>query len=72
MGGGSFYGHSWEQGQPVFVQVCLEGFHRRCIDYLDRQFIPKWDSMNAESVLAMTGIKSLSQRFHVALCGLDG
>ncbi len=30
---------------------CLERFHRGCVDYLSRQFVPKWDSLNGEREL---------------------
>ncbi len=45
--------------QGTGVQECLEGFHRGCVDYLSRQFVPKWDSSNGESTLAMAGTTSL-------------
>ncbi len=38
---------------------CLGRFHRRCVDYLSRQFLPKWDSPNGEGELATTRIASL-------------
>ncbi len=38
------------QGPSVGVRKCLEGFHRRCLNYLARQFIPRRDNMNAEIV----------------------
>ncbi len=53
--GGGLYGYFREQGLQVGVQECLEGFHRRCVDYLSRQFISQWD----ESVLATAGTISL-------------
>ncbi len=53
------YGYFGEQGLPVGVQKCLEGSHRGCVDHLSRQFVPKWDSPNAESVLATAGTTSL-------------
>ncbi len=34
VGGGGLYGYFGEQGLPVGVQECLEGFHRGCDDYL--------------------------------------
>ncbi len=54
-GRGGLYGHFKEQGLPIGVQEGLEGFYRRCIDYLSRNFVPKWDSPNTESALATTG-----------------
>ncbi len=57
---GMNYGRRWldgyfgEQGLPVGIQECLKGFHRGCIDYLSRQFVPKWDSPNGEGELART------------------
>ncbi len=41
-----------EQGLPVGGHDCLEGFIRRCVDYISRQFVPKRDSLDIESVLA--------------------
>ncbi len=35
-----------EQGLPLGIQECLERFHRRSVDYLSRQFVPKWDCPN--------------------------
>ncbi len=48
-----------EQGLPIGVQECLEGFHQRCADHLSRYFIPKWANPNAESILPMAGTTSL-------------
>ncbi len=59
VGGGGLYGYFREQRLPFGVQNCPEGFHRRCVDYLSRYFIQKWDSPNAESVLATVGKASL-------------
>ncbi len=59
MGGGGLYGYFKEQGLPIGVQECLEGFHQRCADHLSRFFIPKWASLNAESILAMAVTTSL-------------
>ncbi len=59
MVGSGLYEYSWEQGLPVGVQKCLEKFHRRCADYLGRQFTKKWDSNNTERVLVKVGITSL-------------
>ncbi len=58
-GGGGLNVYFREQGLPMGVQECLRGYHRGCVDYLNRQFIPKWDSPNGESVLATAGTKSL-------------
>ncbi len=49
----------WKQGLSVGVQKCLEGFNWRCINYLGRQFAPKRDNTNAESVLATANVTSL-------------
>ncbi len=59
MGGVGLFEYFWEQGLPVAIQKCLDGFHRRCIDSLGRQFIPKWDRTNAESVLTKAGLSYL-------------
>ncbi len=56
MGGGGYFG---EQGLPASIQKCLERFHRRCIDYLSRQFVPKRDSPNDEGELATARTASL-------------
>ncbi len=63
VGGGGFHEHFWEQGQPVCAQKCVEGFHRRCIDYRGRQFVPKWNSTSAECVMATAGLVSLLVQF---------
>ncbi len=52
MGGGGLDGYFGEQGLPVDIHECLEKFHRGCVDYLSRQFVPKWDSPNGEGELA--------------------
>ncbi len=49
------YEYFMEQELPIGVQEGLEEFYRRCIDYLSRNFVPQWDSPNAESALATTG-----------------
>ncbi len=41
------------------VQERLEGFRHGCADNLGRQFVPKRDSLNAESVLVTAGTTSL-------------
>ncbi len=45
--GGGLVGYFGEQGLPVGIQ-CFERFHRECVDYLSRQFVPKWDCPNGE------------------------
>ncbi len=52
MDGGGLYGYLWEQGLTSGIQECLERFHRGCVVYLSRQFVPKWDSPNCEGELA--------------------
>ncbi len=59
VGGGRFDGYFGEQGLPVGIQECLETFHRRCLDYRSRQFVPKWDSPNGEGELATARTASL-------------
>ncbi len=59
MGGGGLDGYFGEQGLPLGTQECLERFHRRCVGYLIRQVVPKWDSPNAESLLATVDTTSL-------------
>ncbi len=46
---GGLYGYFGEQGLSVGVQEWLEGFHRRCLDYLRRQFVLKWDIIRVKS-----------------------
>ncbi len=50
--GGGLGGYFGEQGLPVGIQECLERLYRGCVDYLRRQFVPKWDSPNGEGKLA--------------------
>ncbi len=50
---------SGDQGVPVGIQECLERFHRRCVDYLSRQFVPEWDSPNGEGELVLARTASL-------------
>ncbi len=57
MGGGGLDGYLGEL--PVDIQECLERFHRECVDYLSRQFVPKWDSPNCEGELATARTASL-------------
>ncbi len=59
MGGGGLDGYFGEQGLPVFIQECLERFHRGCVDYLSRQFAPKWDSLDCEGELSTARTTSL-------------
>ncbi len=59
MGGGGLDGYFGEQGLPVGIQECLEGFHRGYIDYLNRQFVPQWDSPNVEGEMATAHTASL-------------
>ncbi len=53
---------------PVGVEECLGGFHRGCVDYFSRRFVPKWDNQNGESVLATAGTAPLL----VELIGVAG
>ncbi len=55
VGRSGLYGYFGEQGLPAGVQESLEGFHRRRVDYLTRQFVPKCGNPNSESVLATAG-----------------
>ncbi len=41
IGGNGLDGYFGEQGLPAGIQECLERFHRRCVDHLSRQFVPK-------------------------------
>ncbi len=59
MEGGGLDGYFEEQGLPAGIQECLERFHQRCVDYLRRHFVPKWDSPNGEGKLATTRTASL-------------
>ncbi len=59
VGGGGLYGYSGEQGLPVVVQECREGFHRGCVDCLSRQIVQKWGSPNGGNVLVTAGRTSL-------------
>ncbi len=52
-------GYFGEQGLPTGIQECLRRLHRRCADYLSRQFVPKWDSPNGEGELATARAASL-------------
>ncbi len=60
VGGGELDGYFGEQGLPAGIQECLERFHRRCVDYLSRQFVPKWDSSNGEGELTKARTAPLS------------
>ncbi len=57
--GGGLDGYLGEHGLPVGIQDCLERFHRGCAGYLNRQFVPKWDSPNCEGELATARTTSL-------------
>ncbi len=59
MGGGGLDWYFGEQGLPAGIQECLERFHRRCVDYLSRQFVLTWDSPNSEGELATARTASL-------------
>ncbi len=59
VGGGRLDGYFGEQGLPAGIQECLERFHRRCVDYLSRQFVPKLDSPNGEGELTTARTTSL-------------
>ncbi len=59
VGGGVLDGYFAEQGLLAGIQECLERFHRRCVDYLSRQFVPKWDSPNGEGELSTARTASL-------------
>ncbi len=61
--GGGLYGYFREQGLAVGVQECLEGFHQQNSGYFSQYFVPKWDSPNAESVLATAGTSFLLVEF---------
>ncbi len=52
-------GPSGQPGLPAGLQERLERFHRRCVDYLSRQFVPKWDSPHGEGELATARTASL-------------
>ncbi len=59
VGEGGFDGYFEEQGLPAGIQECVERFHRRCVDYRCRQFVPKSDSLNGEGKLATARRASL-------------
>ncbi len=59
MGRGGLDGYFVKQGLPVGIQECLEIFHRGCVNYLSRQFVPKWDSPNGEGQMATVRTTSL-------------
>ncbi len=59
VGGGGLDGYFGEQGLPVGTQECLERFHRGCVYYLSRHFVPEWDSPNGEGELATARAASL-------------
>ncbi len=65
-------GYFGEQGLPPGIQECLQRFRRGCVDYISRQFVPKWSSPNGEGKLATARTASLLVEFEcVALDGLD-
>ncbi len=68
MGGGGLGAYFGEQGLPVGIQECLERFHRGCVHYLGRQFVPKWDSPNGEGELVTTRTTSLLMEFEGGSC----
>ncbi len=57
--GGLLDGYFGEQGLSVGIQECRERFHRRCVDYLSRQFVPKLNSPNDEGEFATARTTSL-------------
>ncbi len=59
MGGGGLDRYFGDQGQPLGIQECLEGFHRGFVDYLSQQFVPKRSSPNGKGELATARITSL-------------
>ncbi len=61
--GGGLSGYFGEQGLPVGIHECLEKNHRGCVDYLSRQFVPKWDRPNCEGELATMHKASLMVEF---------
>ncbi len=66
VGGGGLDGYFGEQGVPVGIQVCLERFHRGCVDNLSPQFVPKWGSPNGEGKLATARTSLLVELVGVA------
>ncbi len=52
-------GYFGEQRLPVGIHECLERFHRGCVDYHSRRFVPEWDSPNGEGKLATARTASL-------------
>ncbi len=58
VGGGGLDGYFGEQVLRD-IQEYLERFHRGCVDYLSRQFVPKWQSPNGEGELATARTTSL-------------
>ncbi len=52
VGGGGLDGYPKEQGLEVGILGCLERFNLGCVDYLSRQFVPKWDCPNDEGEMA--------------------
>ncbi len=66
VGGGELDGYFGEQRLPVCIQECLERSHRGCIDYLSRQFVPKWDRPKSECELATARTSLLVKLIGVA------
>ncbi len=66
--GGWLYGYFGEQGLPAGIQECLERFHRRCVDYLSRQFVPKWDCPKINSDKFGPDIKQFPHKKHFFFC----
>ncbi len=59
VGGGGLDWCFGKQGVPVGIQECLERVHRGYADYLNRQFVPKWDNPNGEGELVTARTTSL-------------
>ncbi len=53
--GGGLDAYFGGQGLQVGIQECLE----RCVDYVNRQYVPKWDSPSGEGELATASTASL-------------
>ncbi len=59
VGGDGLDEYFGEQRLPEGIHKRLERFHRGCVNYLSRQFVPKWDSPNCEGELATAPTTSL-------------
>ncbi len=57
--GGGLDWYFGEQRLPVGTQECLERFHRGCVAYLSRHFVPECDSPSGEGELATARTASL-------------